>query len=78
MQMTILAVLGVAFLFIGWILMIILPGIRTVVWGLLALGAVCIGVTLVVDFRRIGEALMSRRGKFGVGRRAFLHYFLQK
>ena len=66
MQTAVLALLGLTSLFIGWILMFILPGIRIFARGILALGMAFIAVAFIVDFRRVRGALASRQGKFGV------------
>jgi len=67
MQTGVIAILGLASLFIGWVLTIVLPGIRYISWGILALGAVLVLVAFVVDYRRVGGALASRRGRFSAG-----------
>ena len=66
MQTAIVALLGLGSLFVGWLLMFILPGIRYFAWAILALGAALIAIALVIDFRRVRGALVSRRGKFGL------------
>lgn len=65
MQTTVIAVLGLVSLFIGWILTLILPGLRVFAWGILALGVIFLGVAFIIDFRRVSRALVSRRGRFG-------------
>ncbi len=66
MKTAIMALLGLASLFIAWLLMFILPDIRTFAWGILALGAVLLSIAFVIDFRRVKGALVSRWGKFGL------------
>ena len=67
MQTAILALLGLASLFLGFVFRLILPGLRYYAWGILAIGAALLAVAVVLDFRRVREALVSRRAKFGVG-----------
>ncbi len=66
MQTAFLALLGMASLLLGMILMFILPSIRPLAWGALAVGGLLITVAAVLDFRRIKSALMSPQGKFGI------------
>jgi len=66
MPTTMAAVLGLAFLFAGWMLMFLLPGTRAVAWGILALGAALVAGAAILDFRRVRGALASQRGRFGV------------
>ena len=75
MQTAVVALLGLACLLVGWLLMFILPGIRAVAWGILALGAALISAAVVVDFGRVRGALASRRGKFGVGSTVMVSLF---
>ena len=61
-----LAGVGLATLFVAWVLGFVMPGIRVFTWLILALGAALVGVAVVLDFRRVKRALSSRRGIFGV------------
>jgi len=76
MQTAVVALLGLASLFMGWILMFILPGIRTFAWGILAPGVALIAIAFVIDFRRVRGALISRRGKFGVSTTVMVSLFV--
>ena len=76
MHSSITALLGLAALFVGWILMLVLPGSRFFAWGILALGTALIAGALVADFRRVRGALASGRGKFGVGATLMISLFL--
>ena len=67
MRNTILALLGLASLFIGFILNIIMPGLRYYAWGILALGGVLLILAVILDYKAVRGALGSRRGKFGIG-----------
>jgi ABC-type uncharacterized transport system involved in gliding motility auxiliary subunit len=67
MQTAVLALLGLLSLFVGWLVLFILPGIRSFVWLILALGVGLIAAAFVIDFRRVRRALTSRRWKFGIG-----------
>ncbi len=66
MQTLILAILGLASLFVGFIFGLIMPGLRYYAWAILALGVALLAVAGILDFRRVRGALASRRGKFGV------------
>ncbi len=67
MQTGIIALMGLASLIVGWILTLVLPGIRYVAWGMLLLGAILVLVAFVIDYRRVRGALASRRGRFSTG-----------
>ncbi|UCB43836.1 MAG: GldG family protein [Dehalococcoidales bacterium] len=71
-----MALLGLASLFIGWILTIILPQLRAVSWGILALGAILIITALVLDYRQVGKAISSRRGRFSTGATIMVSVFI--
>ena len=61
------AVLGLVALVAGFIVMLLLPGIRYAAWGILALGVILLATAFILDFRRVGRALAGKRGRFGVG-----------
>ncbi len=63
----VMALLGVAVLFIGLIVTLVIPEIYVVSLILLAVGVVFIAVAVVLDYRRVGRAIVSRRGRFGTG-----------
>jgi ABC-type uncharacterized transport system involved in gliding motility auxiliary subunit len=67
MHTTVIAVLGLALLFVGFVFGLILPGLRTYAWAILALGAALLAAAVVLDFKRVRSALISRRGRFGLG-----------
>lgn len=71
-----MALLGLASLFIGWILTFILPQLLVVSWGILAIGAVLIITALVIDYRRVGRAVTSRRGRFSTGATVMVSVFI--
>ncbi|MEE8353679.1 MAG: GldG family protein [Dehalococcoidales bacterium] len=62
-----IAIGGVAVLFVGWIITLVIPELRFVAWSLLAVGVILILVAVTLDYRRVGRALVSRRGRFGTG-----------
>lgn len=76
MQIALLAVLGLASLFIGLILMLILPGIKAYSWMILALGVVLLLAAFIIEFRRVRGALVSRRGKFGTSTTIMVSIFI--
>ncbi len=63
----VIALVGLVILFIGWIVGLVIPELRFVSWSLLAVGVIFILVAVVLDYRRVGRALVSRRGRFGTG-----------
>lgn len=67
MQTAPLALAGLATLFLGFVLRLILPGLSAYAWGILAVGVALLAAAVVFDFRRVKGALSSRRGRFGVG-----------
>ena len=75
MQMAIVALAGLATMFIGWLLMFILPGIRTVALIILAFGVALIAVSFVVDFKRVRSALAGRRGRLGISTTVMISLF---
>jgi len=76
MQTGMIALLGLASLFIGWILTFVLPQLRVVSWGILAVGAVLIIAALLLDYRRVGKAIASRQGRFGTGATVMVSVFI--
>lgn len=67
MRSAVLALAGLAALFLGFIFRIILPGLRYYAWGILALGVAILAVAAILDFKLVKGALGSRRGRFSVG-----------
>jgi hypothetical protein len=76
MQTGLIAILGLASLFIGWILTVILPQLGAVSWGIIAAGAALIIVALILDYRRVGKAITSRQGRFGIGATVMVSVFI--
>jgi ABC-type uncharacterized transport system involved in gliding motility auxiliary subunit len=76
MQIAVIAILGLLSLAIGLILMLILPGIQFIAWGLLALGVIFLAVAFIFEFRRVRGALVSRRGKFGASTTIMVSIFI--
>ena len=76
MQTGLIALLGLASLFTGWILTFILPQLRVVSWGILAVGAMLIIIAFVLDYRRVGKAITSRQGIFGTGATVMVSVFI--
>jgi hypothetical protein len=66
MQTWLLAILGLASQFAGFIFGLIMPGLRYYAWGIMALGSALLAVAVILDFKRVRGALASRRGKFGL------------
>ena len=76
MQTGLIALFGLASLFIGWILTFVLPELRAVSWGIIALGAVLILLALIIDYRRVGKVIVSRQGRFGTGATVMVSVFI--
>ncbi len=76
MQTTLIAVLGLVSLFISWILMLVLPDMRSAAWGLLGLGVVLLAAASIVSFRGVRSALVSKRGKFGTSTTIMVSIFV--
>jgi len=70
------AMLGLAALLVGLIIMLLLPEIRLVAWGIILLGIILMAVAFIVDYRRVGRALFSRRGRFGTAATVMVSIFI--
>ncbi|MFC1966804.1 GldG family protein [Chloroflexota bacterium] len=71
-----IAVLGLVALLVGFIVTILLPGIRLAAWGILALGIILLATAFIIDFRRVSSAIAGRRGKFGTGTTVMTSIFI--
>ncbi len=71
-----LAVLGLLTLVVGLIVMLLLPGIRLAAWGILLLGIILLATAFIMDYRRVGRALVSRRGRFGTATTVMVSIFI--
>ncbi len=71
-----IAALGAIALFAGWIIMLILPDIRYAAWIILGLGAILLVTAFIIDFRRVGTALVSKRGRFSAGTTLMVSVFI--
>ena len=67
MSTSVLAIVGLATLFVAWVLGFVMPSIRVVTYIVVGLGAALVAAAVVLDFRRVSGAFASRRGLFGVG-----------
>ena len=67
MQTGVLALVGVAVLFLAWVLDFLLPVGGVIIWAVVAVGLGLITAAALWDFRRVRGALSSRRGVFGIG-----------
>jgi len=76
MQTTVFAILGLVCLIVGLLLILILPELRYIGWGLIGFGILLISSTVIIDFRKIRSAVTSRRGKFGVGTTIMVSVFV--
>lgn len=62
-----LAIMGLAALLAGLIIMLLLPEIRLAAWGVMGVGVILLASAFVLDFRRVRSALTGRRGRFSTG-----------
>ena len=62
-----LAIAGLAALFAAWMIGFVMPAIRAAAYVIVGLGAALVAAAVVLDFRRLGGAIASRRGLFGLG-----------
>jgi ABC-type uncharacterized transport system involved in gliding motility auxiliary subunit len=76
MQTGLIALLGLASLFIGWILAFILPQLRVVSWSILTIGAMLLITAFLLDYRRVGKAITSRQGRFSTGATVMISVFV--
>jgi len=76
MQTAVIAILGLISLAIGLILMLVLPGIRVISWGIMALGVIFLAAAFIIEFRRVRGALVSKRGKFGASTTIMVSIFI--
>ena len=67
MSSSVLAIIGLATLFVAWVLGFVMPSIRVVTYIVVGLGAALVAAAVVLDFRRVSGAISSRRGLFGFG-----------
>jgi hypothetical protein len=75
MQTGIIALIGLATMFVGWIMALILPTLGPAAWGILAVGAMLLLLAFVIDYRRVGSAIVSRRGRFSAGTTLMISVF---
>jgi len=62
-----IAALGLLALLVGFIVMLVLPGIRYAAWGMLALGVLLLATAFIIDYRRVTSAITGKRGRFSAG-----------
>ena len=71
-----ISVLGLAAIFIGLVLTILLPAIRVAGWAIIALGVIILITAFVMDYRRVGRALTGKRGIFSTGSTVMVSIFV--
>lgn len=76
MQIAAFAILGLVSLAIGFILQLVLPELRYIAWGIIGLGVILIAGSLILEFRRVRTALVSRRGKFSASTTILVSTFI--
>jgi len=70
------AILGLVALLVGLIIMLLIPDIRLAAWGILLAGILLLAVAFIMDYRRVGRALVSRRGRFGTAATVMVSIFI--
>lgn len=76
MRTGIIALVGLATMFVGWLVTIVLPALQAAAWGILAVGTMLLLLAFVADYRRVGTALVSRQGRFGTGTTLMISIFI--
>ena len=71
-----IAVLGLLALLVGLIVMLLLPDIKYVAWGVIVLGILLLATAFVIDFRRVSRTLTGRRGRFSTGTTVMASIFI--
>lgn len=71
-----LAILGLIVLVIGLIILIILPEIRLLAWGILGFGLIILAAAFVLDFGRVSGALTGRKGRLRLGNTVMASIFI--
>jgi len=61
-----IAVLGLLALLIGFVVMLLLPGIQYATWSIVVLGILLLATAFIIDFRRVSRTITGRRGRFGL------------
>ena len=71
-----IALLGLLALLVGLIVMALGEGLRMAAWMILALGVVLLIIAFVLDFRRVGQAITGRHGRFSTGATVMVSIFV--
>jgi ABC-type uncharacterized transport system involved in gliding motility auxiliary subunit len=72
----VVAVMGLIALVVGLVVTLTLPSIRFAAWLILALGAVLLVIALILDYRRVGRAIVGKRGIFSAGTTVMASIFI--
>ncbi len=70
------AVLGLLALLIGFVVMLLLPGIQYATWGIVVLGILLLATAFIIDFRRVSRTITGRRGRFGLSATVMASIFI--
>ncbi len=71
-----IALLGLATLLIGLIVLVLLPNIRMASWMILALGVALLAIAFIIDFRKVRKAITGKRGRFSTGTTVMVSMFV--
>jgi len=71
-----LSVLGLVTILAGLVIMLLLPEIKLIAWGIIGVGVILLALALIIDFRKVSSALIGRRGRFSAGTTLMASIFL--
>lgn len=72
----IIAILGLIALLAGLIIMLLLPDSKPAAWGILLAGIMLLALAFIIDYRRVGRAITSKRGRFSTASTVMISIFL--
>lgn len=70
------AILGLVALLVGLIIMLLMPTSKPAAWGILLAGILLLVLAFIIDYRRVGRALVSKRGRFGTAATVMVCIFI--
>ena len=73
---TILSIIGIIILFLGWLLEFIIPEAGDFTWITTIVGIVLVTLSIILDFRYVKTTITSRKGVFGLGTSITLVIFI--
>ena len=73
---TVLSIIGIIILFLGWLLEFIIPEAGDLTWVTTIVGIGLLTSSFILDFRHVKKTITSRKGLFGVGTSITLVIFI--